>query len=91
MSILFWGLTIGVVGKILIAIGILRVHFVMAREQKIDAKVIRSFTAEKFLTFFGIALIIIGYVLELYFYSPTPLLTCAGSECMQASAAILSQ
>lgn len=91
MSILFWGLTVGVIGKILIAIGILRVHFVMAREHKIDAKVIRSFAAEKLLTLFGIALLIIGYLLELYFYSPTSFLTCLGDECLQAGAVFLSQ
>lgn len=91
MNILFWGLTFGVIGKIFIAIGILRVHFVMAKEQKIDAVVIRSFAVEKTLTFVGIAFLILGYVMELYFYSPTPMLTCDGVECTQASAAILSQ
>jgi hypothetical protein len=91
MSLLFWGITIGVIGKILIAIGILRVHFVMALEQRIDKKVIQSFRFEKILTLVGIALIIVGYILELYFYGLTPMLTCTGEECRQAASAIIAQ
>jgi hypothetical protein len=90
MSLLFWGITIGVIGKILIAIGILRVHFVMALEQRIDTKVIQSFRFEKILTLVGIALIIVGYILELYFYGLTPMLTCHGNECAQAASVILA-
>jgi hypothetical protein len=68
MSILFWGLTIGVIGKILVAIGILKVHYVMAMEKSIDEIVIRTFVLEKILTIIGVLLIIFGYLLELYFY-----------------------
>lgn len=92
MSILFWGLTVGTIGKILVAIGILRVHTIMAEEQKIDARVIRSFAVEKSVTALGLILILAGYLLEVYFYGLTPLLSCHGDECTQAAAAlILSQ
>lgn len=91
MNILFWGLTVSVIGKILVAVGILRVHYVMALEQRIDEKVIRSFAFEKTLTYIGIFLIVAGYVMEIYFYGLTPLLTCTALECTDAAAVILSQ
>lgn len=75
MTILFWGLTIGMLGKILVAVGILRVHYVMAMERSIDEIVLRSFRVEKLVTYIGIALIIIGYLLEVYFYGDSGLLT----------------
>lgn len=75
MSLLFWGLTIGVIGKISVAIGILRVHYVMAMEKSIDEIVIRSFRFEKILTSVGIILILVGYLLEIYYYGESNLLT----------------
>jgi len=91
MNLLFWGLTAGVIGKILVAIGILRVHYVMATEKSIDEIVIRSFRFEKLLTFAGIALLVFGYLLEIYFYSNTSMLTCEFGACKQETSIILSQ
>jgi len=72
MTLLFWALTLGVVGKVLVAVGILRVHYVMAMEKSIDEIVIRSFLLERGLTYLGVILLIIGYTLELYHYSLWP-------------------
>jgi hypothetical protein len=91
MSILFWALTVGVIGKILVAVGILKVHHIMAMEGRIDANVIRSFALEKTLTYLGILFIVVGYLMELYFYGLTPLLTCHGADCIQAASSVLSQ
>ncbi len=91
MNILFWALTVGVFGKILVALAILKVHHIMAEERKIDTRVIRSFAFEKTLTILGVLAIIIGYLMELYFYGLTPLLTCHGAECSQAASVLLSQ
>ncbi|MFN3188628.1 MAG: hypothetical protein ACK42D_03775 [Candidatus Paceibacteria bacterium] len=91
MNFLFWGLTIGVIGKILVAVGILRVHYVMAMEKSIDEIVIRSFRFEKLLTYIGIILIVAGYVLELYYYGDSNLLTCGLGTCRQATDALVSQ
>jgi hypothetical protein len=85
MDFLFWGLTIGVIGKIMVAVGILKVHHIMAEEKKIDDKVIHSFALEKTLTLVGIVLILAGYLLELYFYGMSPFLTCHGEGCLNAS------
>lgn len=91
MNILFWGLTIGVLGKVLVALAILKVHHIMAEERKIDNRVIRSFALEKTITISGVIAIIVGYLMELYFYGLTSLLTCQGDDCTMAASAILSQ
>lgn len=91
MNILFWGLTVGVFGKVLVALAILKVHHIMAEERRIDSRVIRSFAFEKTITIIGVVAIIAGYMMELYFYGLTPLLTCHGTECIQAASAVLSQ
>jgi len=82
MSLLFWGLTLGVIGKCLVAVGILKVHYVMAKERVIGDKVIHSFHFEKVVTFIGVGLIVAGYLLELYFYNGAHLITCSGEDCM---------
>ena len=91
MNFLFWGLTIGVIGKILIAVGILRVHYVMAMEKSIDEIVIRSFRFEKLLTYTGIVLLIIGYVLEVYYYGDSNLLMCQFGTCRETADTLISQ
>lgn len=82
MNVLFWGLTISVVGKILVAVGVLIAHSELAHEKRIDSLVIESFKLERFLTILGVALIVFGYVLEVYFYGfDAELLTCFGTDC----------
>ncbi len=81
MIILFWALTVGVIGKVLLAIGVLMAHTAIAHEHKIDAKVIKTFRTEHTITIIGISLIIIGYFMELYFYGLTPFATCSIELC----------
>ena len=91
MNLLFWGLTVSVVGKVLLVIGILRAHSVISHEHKIDDKVLKSFKFERWLTIAGLVLIVLGYSMEIYFYGFTTLLTCSGVECTDAINAALSQ
>ena len=91
MNLLFWGLTIGVAGKVMLAVGVLLAHSQIVQERKIDSEVLRSFKIEHTLTIFGIILIIVGYGLEIYFYGFTPLLTCSGTECAALINAAFSQ
>lgn len=91
MNFLFWGLTISVIGKVTVAIGVWLAHTEIAHERKIDAQVIRSFKTERWLTIIGIALIVAGYSMEIYFYGFTPFLTCSGSECAALLNAAVSQ
>ncbi|MEM9336286.1 MAG: hypothetical protein AAGA35_00320 [Patescibacteria group bacterium] len=91
MNLLFWGLTISVIGKVLLAIGVLWAHRELAIEGKIDKEVIRSFTLERWLTIIGLLLIVLGYAMEIYFYGFTPFLTCEGFDCMSAVSGSISQ
>lgn len=84
MNILFWGLTIGVIGKVLLATGVLIAHGSLAKEKKIDQVVLRGFRIEHTITIIGLILIVMGYFMEIYFYGYTPFLTCSGTECSAA-------
>jgi hypothetical protein len=91
MSVLFWGLTVSVVGKILLGVGILKAHGQISHEHRIDQKVLKTFQTERWLTLLGLALMVFGYALEIYFYGFTQLLTCTGGDCAVAASALLSQ
>lgn len=81
MSLLFWGLTISVIGKILVVVGVLMAHSEIAHEHRIDAKVLRVFKTERWITIIGLILIIIGYVMEVIFYGFTPFMDCGFADC----------
>ncbi len=93
MNLLFWGLTVSMLGKVLLAIGVLMAHSQIAHEHRIDAKVLRTFRTEMWITLAGLVLIIAGYFMEIYFYHyETPLFTCSTQqECLESAAVILSQ
>jgi len=85
MNLLFWGLTISMVGKIMLAAGILIAHGGLAHERRVDNIVLKDFKIERVLTIIGIILIIGGYLMEVSFYGfDTTLLTCNGNECAAA-------
>jgi hypothetical protein len=87
MNILFWGLTIGTLGKVLLGIGVIIAHSSLIKEKRIDMAVLRGYRIEHTITVIGLLLIVLGYFMEVYFYGYTPFLTCSGSEC---SAAIIN-
>jgi uncharacterized membrane protein YidH (DUF202 family) len=87
MNILFWGLTLGTLGKVLLAVGVIIAHSGIVKERRIDSEVLRGFRIEHTITILGLILIIVGYFMEIYFYGYTPFLTCTGEEC---SAAIIN-
>lgn len=91
MNLLFWGLTIGIIGKIMLGVGVIVAHGKLAHEQRIDQAVLRSFRTEHILTVTGIILMIAGYFMELYFYGLLSLLSCFNDQCLFGAAAILSQ
>lgn len=92
MNLLFWGLTISMIGKVMLASGVLIAHSELAHERKVDQLVIKSFRLERILTVAGLLLIIGGYFMEIYFYGfATSMLTCTGTGCAVEEASILSQ
>jgi hypothetical protein len=69
VSLLFWGLTIRVLGELLIIYSVIRVHIRIVQEHKLDKKVYRSIGKEKTMAVIGIIFIIFGYFLEIAHYS----------------------
>lgn len=90
MNILFWGLTIGMIGKVMLAVGVLIAHTELAHERRIDKLVLKSFRIEHSLTIAGLIMIVVGYLLEIYFYEFLSMLTCFGEECVVSASALLS-
>jgi hypothetical protein len=91
MNLLFWGLTIGAVGKILLGVGVLIAHSKLVHEQVINYLVLKSYRTEHVLTIAGLIMIVVGYGMEIYFYDFVEMLTCTGANCALNAAAILSQ
>lgn len=90
MTVLFWGLTLGTIGKVLLAVGVIMAHTQMEHEHRIDARVVRTFHRERIITIIGVILILAGYGLELLFYGyTTEMLACHGAECAAAASMIL--
>ncbi len=91
MSLLLWGLTIGTVGKLILGIAVMRVHVGILREHRIDDAVLHAIKRERYVTLIGLVLIVLGYVLEVLFYSgSTEFFTCSGVECVAAINAAFS-
>lgn len=71
MLVLYIGLTVGTLGKIVLGVAVLRVHEYILKEHKIDGVVFSAIKRERYITAAAVALIVIGYALEMYFYGTT--------------------
>lgn len=86
MNLLFIGMTMSVIGKGLLALGIIWVHVTMANERRIDDLVIRSFRTELIVTITGFALILVGYMIEVSAFGGFQnFASCVGPECTGAA------
>ncbi len=82
MNLLLLGMTLSVVGKGLLALGIIWVHITMATERTIDAKVIKSFRTETIITIIGFTMIVIGYLIEVQALGGfAGMADCSGAAC----------
>lgn len=59
------GITLGVIGKVLLGVSVILVHGKVAHEHRIDGAVIREMRRERNIAVLSIILIIIGYALEM--------------------------
>ncbi|MCB0446060.1 MAG: hypothetical protein KDD03_00835 [Gelidibacter sp.] len=91
MTLLFWGLTVSVIGKVLLAVGVLMAHGKIVHEHRIDMKVLKTFKVERWLTILGLALMVIGYILELAFYGFTPFIDCGFENCAANTLSFIPQ
>ena len=85
MNLLLWGITLGTIGKLVLGIAVLRVHIRIFQEHSIDGVVLKAIKREHWVTIIGLLFIVVGYVLEVYFYTGfTQLFSCTGTECASA-------
>lgn len=68
MDLLFWGITLGVIGKIILGFTVIKVHWKIVKEHKVDGAVLREMRREKNLAIIGIISMVVGYILEAMFY-----------------------
>jgi len=66
LTILIIGITFDVIGTILIASTVLRVHNRAREERAIDSRVINEMKKERTATILGIVFIIVGYVFQMF-------------------------
>lgn len=60
------GITLDVLGTILIALMALRVHHNVMKEQRIDPKVFKEMRHEQILGLVGVIFLVIGYFLQIF-------------------------
>jgi uncharacterized membrane protein len=65
MNLEIIGITLDVLGKILLGLTVLLVHHKILKERRIDQYVIKEIKLEWTLGILGISLMIIGYIFEL--------------------------
>lgn len=64
----FFGETLDVIGKIMVAYTAIRVHFRFWKEHQIDDKVFSVMHKEQMLGIIGITLIVTGYFIKTYIH-----------------------
>ena len=70
-TLLFTAMTLSTIWEVGLGIVVYMVHHKMETEHKIDHSVRRVMHREKIVTAFAVFFIVIGYVLEAYYYSIT--------------------
>lgn len=60
----FLGMTLDVMGKVMVAVMAIRVHWRFRKEHKVDERVFTIMHKEEQMGMLGIALILLGWVLE---------------------------
>ena len=64
-DLIFWAVTLDVLGKIILGVSVIGVHWKIVKEHSIDGAVLKEIRHERNLAIFGILLIIVAYILEL--------------------------
>ncbi len=68
MDTLFWGLSLGITGKLLLAASVVMVHGKITKEHHIDGIVLMEMRREKYIAVIGVLFMFAGFILELEFY-----------------------
>tara|TARA_B100000508_G_scaffold60333_1_gene47139 strand:- start:178877 stop:179110 length:234 start_codon:yes stop_codon:yes gene_type:complete len=63
-NLIFWGMTLTVAGKVMVILAALALHGKISKDHKISDAVVTEYHKERNFVLLGLALIVIGYVLE---------------------------
>ncbi len=63
-DIIFWGMTSSVSGKAIVILAALALHGKISKDHKISDAVVSEYHKERNFVLFGLALIVLGYALE---------------------------
>lgn len=74
--ILFAGLTLSFLGKVLLGVTVIMVHWKIIQEHKIDGQVLKEMRRERNVAILGIILIALGYLFEITFFEFLPFSEC---------------
>jgi hypothetical protein len=69
---LFWGLTLGFFGKVILGATVINVHAHIIKERKIDMDVLKEMKRERVFGIIAVLLITAGYTLELSYFNYLP-------------------
>lgn len=69
LVLLITGTTLGTLGKVILGITVIRVHGRLSKEHSVDDAVVNEIHKEKTLGILGIALLVLGYIIEMFFYA----------------------
>ena len=69
---LFWGLTLGFLGKIILGATVINVHAHIIKERRIDQDVVDEMHRERRFGIVAVVLILVGYILEMQSFGYMP-------------------
>lgn len=59
------GMTLEMLGKVLVVLAVLHMHHTMIKEHSIDTRVVLTYKQERWLTLLGLVLIVVGYLIKI--------------------------
>lgn len=62
----FWGMSLTVVGKVLVVVAALIIHSKILQEKKIDGIVLKEYRKERWIVVIGLICIVLGYMFEVH-------------------------
>lgn len=65
IDLLMVGVTLRVVGEIMVVLAVLHMHHTMIEEHRIDKRVVLTYRQERLLTWCGLCFIVLGYLAEM--------------------------
>lgn len=66
IDLLVIGVTMRVIGEVMVVLAVLHMHHTMIVEHRIDKRVVLTYRQERILTWCGLVFIVLGYLTEVF-------------------------